>query len=109
VDGSTATTTATSFGGGTPFRLLFDRRRRASAILARPGEVHKILASFNSRALRRQGETVKKSGKKLQFTKEKVRELTEPQLDEVAGGLQTTALSCGGSCESQCFSCGPAC
>jgi|GEM_PF-6048034 len=52
---------------------------------------------------------MKKSGKKLQFTKEKVRELTQPQLDEIAGGLQTTALSCGGSCESQCFSCGPAC
>src|ERR1700687_2650030 len=54
------------------------------------------------------GGSMKKSGKKLQFTKEKVRELTQPQLDEVAGG-RTTALSCGGSCESQCFSCGPAC
>jgi hypothetical protein len=51
---------------------------------------------------------MKKSGKKLQFTKEKVRELTQPQLDEVAGG-RTTALSCGGTCESVCFSCGPAC
>ena len=45
-------------------------------------------ASFNSRALRRLGETVKKSGKKLQFTKEKVRELTQPQLDEVAEGCK---------------------
>jgi hypothetical protein len=50
----------------------------------------------------------KKSGKKLQFTKEKVRELTQPQLDEVAGGF-TTAISCTGTCESECFSCGPAC
>jgi hypothetical protein len=72
--------------------------------------VRKILATFNGAGRSgNQGETMKKSGKKLQFTKEKVRELTQPQLDEVAGGLQTTALSCGGSCESQCFSCGPAC
>jgi hypothetical protein len=59
--------------------------------------------------VRQQGETMKKkSGKKLQFTKEKVRELTQPQLDEVAGGF-TTAISCTGTCESECFSCGPTC
>ncbi|HKD41344.1 MAG TPA: class I lanthipeptide [Myxococcaceae bacterium] len=51
---------------------------------------------------------MKKSEKKLKFTKEMVRELTEPQLSEVAGGL-TTRLSCGGTCESECFSCGLEC
>ncbi len=54
------------------------------------------------------GATMKKIEKKLKFTKEMVRELTQPQLDEVAGG-RTTALSCGGTCESQCFSCGLDC
>jgi len=54
------------------------------------------------------GGAMKKSEKKLKFTKEMVRELTEPQLSEVAGGL-TTRLSCGGTCESECFSCGLEC
>jgi len=47
---------------------------------------------------------MKKSEKKLKLSKEVVRELTQPELSEVAGGL-TTYVSCGGSCESQCFSC----
>lgn len=51
---------------------------------------------------------MKKSDKKLKLNKEVVRELTEPQLGEVAGGL-TTYISCGGTCESACFSCGLDC
>jgi natural product precursor len=51
---------------------------------------------------------VKKSEKKLKFTKEMVRELSESQVTEVVGG-RTTFVSCGGTCESQCFSCGLEC